>query len=91
MKVIADRMVFVKGSRVAAGQVFELPDTARLSKCMTRVDDDVPTGDPGTPNVSRRRGRKAAEAPAEPDTMGALARAEAAALAIPDPEGQPSP
>lgn len=92
MKVIADRMVFVGGTRIAAGQVFELPEGFRLSKYMTRVDDAEPTGELGTrtPKAApAKRGRKP-EPAAEPQTIGEIARLEAAALAMPEPGEQPS-
>lgn len=87
MKCIADRMVFVNGSRVAPGVVFELPDSFRLGKGVRKVEPDTPTGDPGTPNVNRRK--RKADPQDGPATLGEITKNDAAALALPD--DQPSP
>jgi len=46
MKVVSTRMHFIGGVRVRPGQVFELPDTAKLKPYLTRVSDDAPAVKP---------------------------------------------
>jgi hypothetical protein len=74
-KVIADRMVFVGGSRVAAGTPFEVEDDAALEPGMAEVDKPK---------------AKAAEpkAKAEPKTLAEVAAADAKAAEPKGAEGQ---
>lgn len=72
--VIADRMVFINGTRVPAGTPFEVPDKAKL--------------EPGMAYVEKRKAEAKATAPGEPQTLAEVAAAEAEGTEPKGAEGQ---
>lgn len=73
--VISDQMVFVGGSRVPAGQPFEVEDDAKLEPGMTEVDK--PKAKAAEPKLK-----------GEPQTLAELAAAEAKAAEPKGAKGQ---
>ena len=75
MKVIADRMVFVGGSRIPAGTPFEVADDATLEPGMAEVDK---------PQAKSAK----AEPKAEPQTLADITAADAKAAEPKGAKGQ---
>lgn len=73
MKVIADRMVFIGGSRVPAGTPFEVADDAKLEPGMTEVSKPAAKAEPK---------------PTEPKTLAEVGAAEAKAAEPKGAKGQ---
>jgi hypothetical protein len=74
MKVIADRMVFIGGSRVPAGTPFDVADDAKLEPGMTEVD--------------KPKAKAKDEAKEEPKTMADITAADAKAAEPKGAKGQ---